>query len=324
MARSNLVTIHISCFTFLITLSSADGLYVQKLASRVPLVTQTSKVRSLDVEPAPSTRLWKSWDVNVLSRDPLVYIVPNFLSPQECQSYIDRVDFLGSHQNRTMARSNPPEVSIDVTKLWPLPFLSLSAAIPTLLHHDFLNTGFYELVQVLWKPVLLALAISITVAFSAVSAIQYFSSSFSRTSNAMAFNQVEDVEFVRPLVDRVVMVTDHCWSRWEAPVVTHYPPGARFAKHGDASPTKGSEWLDVGGQRIVTCICYLNTVEGGGGETAFDQLGIQVQPKQCSALFFYPSDANTLEADERPRASPTRTPRLLWRGPLYNLADWMR
>jgi hypothetical protein len=90
---------------------------------------------------------------------------------------------------------------------------------------------------------------------------------------------------------------------WEAPVVTRYAPnGARFARHNDASPTRGSEWTDQGGQRVVTCICYLTSLpsnETTGGETYFDVLDIAVRPTQGMALFFFPADSNTLVADDR-------------------------
>ena len=89
-------------------------------------------------------------------------------------------------------------------------------------------------------------------------------------------------------------------QQWEAPVITKYDIGALFASHNDASPTKGSEWSDSGGQRIATVITYLNTCanEKGGG-TKFDDLNFTVQPKKGCALVFYPSDWDTLEADGR-------------------------
>ncbi len=239
-------------------------------------------------------------NAEILSQDPLVYVVPNFLSPDECRSYMDRVEYLASHRNRTMTRSNPPKVSIDTNKLWPLPLLSLLAGVPTLLHLDLPSTTFDDLRNALILPISLALVLSGIMAVSAVPILQFVSDFSSRTSDAMALNQIEDVDFVRSLVDQVSSETKQDWFKWEAPVVTRYSPGAIFAKHGDASPTKGSEWQDIGGQRVVTCICYLNTLEGGGGgETAFDRLGIKVRPTQGSALFFFPADATTLEADDR-------------------------
>jgi hypothetical protein len=102
------------------------------------------------------------------------------------------------------------------------------------------------------------------------------------------------------LVDKIFEQTQHPWQCWEAPVVTRYDPGAIFARHGDASPIQGQEWRDQGGQRVVTCICYLNTLqEGEGGETYFDQVDIAVTPEAGKALFFFPADGLTWKADDR-------------------------
>jgi len=109
----------------------------------------------------------------------------------------------------------------------------------------------------------------------------------------------EDCNFIRDHVTRASSIAnDHPWTGWEAPVVTRYSPGALFASHNDASPTRGSEWRVLGGQRIVTVITYLNSCEKGGG-TKFDKLNISVQPVQGSALVFFPADSDTLVADDR-------------------------
>jgi hypothetical protein len=116
-----------------------------------------------------------------------------------------------------------------------------------------------------------------------------------RTSAAWALNHAEEWPFIRPLVQRVTQ-----WSgghpHWEAPVVTHYPPGTLFGRHNDASATRGQEWADQGGQRLVTSIVYL---QNGGGATYFDQLDLAIPPQVGRALFFYPADADTHEADPR-------------------------
>ncbi|KAI2505502.1 procollagen-proline 4-dioxygenase [Fragilaria crotonensis] len=296
MFRLTISLASIGCF---LDRGNAFGLHLQKPKyHQTPLHLQP-QLQSTSFQLTGNNEQSVPSNAEVLSQDPLVYVVPNFLSPDECRSYIDRVEYLASHQNRTMTRSNPPKVSIDAKKLWPLPFLSLMAGVPTLLHLDLSSTSFDDLREALLLPISSALGLSIMMAVSAVPILQFVSDSSSRTSDAMALNQMEDVDFVKGLVDRVSSTTKQEWFKWEAPVVTRYSPGAIFAKHGDASPTQGSEWQDLGGQRIVTCICYLNTLEGGGGETAFDRLGVRVRPTQGSALFFFPADANTLEADDR-------------------------
>jgi 2OG-Fe(II) oxygenase superfamily len=243
----------------------------------------------------------KECNVEILSNDPLVYIIRNFLSGDECQAYIERIKELEIQGNRAMTRSNPPEVSLNASKLWPLPLLSTFACIPRLLNIDWTTTiTIEELGQAILPPIMVALSLTSFLAIAAVPVLQIFSNTSSRTSDAIALNDSDDISFVRALVDRVTTVTSHPWEKWEAPVVTRYEPGAIFSKHGDASPTKGSEWKDLGGQRIITCICYLNTlVEGQGGETSFDRLQLKVSPTEGSALFFYPANPTTLEAEDR-------------------------
>ena len=58
--------------------------------------------------------------------------------------------------------------------------------------------------------------------------------------------------------------------------------------HNDASATGGAEWADEGGQRVATCILYLNDVETGG-RTVFDKAGVAVTPRAGHACVFYPS-----------------------------------
>jgi 2OG-Fe(II) oxygenase superfamily len=281
-------------FYIVVAVRAVNGLLVQK--SCVQSMVYPTSLRA----QSPTTEVPIFENVEVLSCDPLVYVIPDLLSADECQAYVKRVEHLEAKQSRKMTRSNPPEVLLDYSKLWPLPFLSLLAGVPTLLHSNLHDTDFNELFSKILPPISIAMGISIVLAVAAVTIIRVLSDSSSRTSEAIALNQADDIEFIRQFVDRVSSVTDHAWYKWEAPVVTRYARGAIFAKHGDASPTRGSEWQGLGGQRVVTCICYLNTAqEGGGGETAFDGLNIKVRPFQGKALFFFPASALTLEADDR-------------------------
>ena len=255
--------------------------------------------------------------VHILSRDPLVYEIPNLLSKAECEAYQRYV--ISQEHTRPMTRSNPPDVSLDVSKLWPLPFLSLLAGVPPYIRllqqqqqqggHDNMAAALHHLplslssiAQAVVPNILLALSAMAALAWGVVvPLLRQQSNQSARTSVAVALNQEKDTDLVRPLVERVVAATpnNHPWWCWEAPVVTRYDPGAVFARHGDASPTRGSEWKDAGGQRVVTCICYLNDVTAGGGETYFDQLDLAVQPAAGKALFFFPADRETWKADDR-------------------------
>jgi hypothetical protein len=244
-------------------------------------------------------RLISSHQIHVLSEDPLIHKITDFLSKEECEAYRKRVQEL--QDSRPMTRSNPPEVSLVTDRLWPLPILSLGAGIPPLLKLLETTTDLspVTLLSAILPNVALAFAASIILAFVIIlPLVRMQSASSSRTSEAMAMNLEEDNDFVHPLVDRICEITGHPWHSWEAPVVTRYDPGAIFARHGDSSPTRGSEWKDHGGQRVVTCICYLNTVPTGG-ETYFDKLDLAVAPIEGQALVFYPADSTTWKADDR-------------------------
>jgi hypothetical protein len=237
----------------------------------------------------------------ILSEDPLVYRVPNFLSENECLDFLERAKALEA--TRPMILSNPPEVSLNVKKLWPLPFLSIAAALPPLIRYSQ-ETGNFLPTPAEFGPIVLPSVVgafvgSIALAYGVVlPLVKKISSSSSRTSFALALNEEEDVPYVNDLVSRVSTATNHPWQKFEAPVFTRYTSGAIFAKHSDASPTRGSEWKDEGGQRVVTCICYLNTVQKGG-ETAFDRLRFAVGPVQGSALIFFPTiPGDSLDVDE--------------------------
>ena len=165
-----------------------------------------------------------------------------------------------------------------------------------------------EVFQQAQGPISIACILTLILVALAPPLIQSISNRTARTSVALALNDPADVPFIQPLVDRICRTTGHAWNKWEAPVVTRYDPGAIFAKHGDASPTLGSEWEFEGGQRVITCICYLNDLcdgdtgggDGdGGGQTYFDQLQIAVTPQRGMALIFFPADYSTKRADDR-------------------------
>ena len=248
--------------------------------------------------------------VKIASNDPLVYTVDGLLSKEECLSFREHVRILQEDGTRMMTLSNPPDISLNVDKLWPLPFLSLLAGIPPSLRlieqqSETSTSGaalsIQQLLSVAIPPVIVALMGSVLLAYGIVlPLLRRTSAASSRTSTALALNEPNDFETIQPLVDRVTELTQHPWDRWEAPVVTRYDAGAVFSRHGDASPSRGSEWKDLGGQRVVTCICYLNSLdEGEGGETYFDQLKFGVQPKRGKGLVFFPAEEETWLADDR-------------------------
>lgn len=71
--------------------------------------------------------------------------------------------------------------------------------------------------------------------------------------------------------------------------VLHYDVGGEYQPHFDFFNPKtngGADNLRRGGQRIATCIMYLNTPEAGG-ETIFPKANLAVTPKKGDAVLFY-------------------------------------
>ena len=253
-----------------------------------------------------------SYRYDILSQDPLIYTVFDVLSEEECRQFINRADTASSDE---LTRSNPPDVSLDVGKLWPLPFLCIGAGLPSVIRifengsngsgtsGDVVSPSIsaQDVLVAALPPILIAAVVATSLAFGVTQFIRSQSNAKSRTSDALALNTESDYGLISNLVSRVCLITDHHpWEQFEAPVLTRYQPGAVFATHNDASPTLGSEWADLGGQRSVTGITYLNDCPNGGG-TRFDRLGITVQPQRGMTLVFYPADATTLAADDRAR-----------------------
>jgi 2OG-Fe(II) oxygenase superfamily len=255
--------------------------------------------------------------IKILSHDPYVYVIPNFLSEQECQDYIQY-----AMMYKNMTRSNAPAVTINLSKLWPLPFLSIFGSLPTYFQivnqhggEDIIGevnrlsytNNWIEILQQLLPSIVTTFITMLFFTFGImVPLIRYVTNQNARTSVAAALNQMDDMNLIRPLLHRVQNITQHPMTNYEAPVLTHYCPGTQFALHHDASMTNGKEWIEVGGQRVMTCICYLNTVERGG-ETSFDQLKIQVAPTTGMALFFYPAANHTTYAVDPRMTHESRT-----------------
>ena len=261
--------------------------------------TQSQSTRINTTTKPSSSSSSSSYHIETLSQDPKCILVHNFLSQSECQSYIDKAN---SFDPSLMRQSSAPAVSIQLSRLWPLPFLCMGASLPPLLRllqettpHD--PPSLQLVAQTALPPIGIACGVALALIGAVSQGMQLYASS-TRTSQSAALNQEDDCTFIADLVHRASDLTSHSWDKWEAPVITKYETDAIFASHNDASPTRGSEWEDLGGQRVVTVIAYLTTCPNGGG-TKFDALGWTVQPQQGSALIFYPADKNTLEADER-------------------------
>ena len=142
-----------------------------------------------------------------------------------------------------------------------------------------------------------------------------------RTNRGAAYSLV-DTDLVMQLVRaRIALAAGVAFDTLEPTEVLHYSAGERYKPHFDffhpALPNYADE-MRLKGQRIKTCLVYLN---GGyeGGETEFPRLGIKFRGKPGEALIFDnvladgAGDPDTLHAGLPPTA-----------GEKWLLSQWLR
>jgi prolyl 4-hydroxylase len=80
-------------------------------------------------------------------------------------------------------------------------------------------------------------------------------------------------------------------ERAESLQVIHYGPGQQYAPHydaWDADTERGRRCMASGGQRLTTCLLYLNTVAaGGGGGTIFPKIGLEIPAREGRLVLFH-------------------------------------
>lgn len=90
---------------------------------------------------------------------------------------------------------------------------------------------------------------------------------------------------------RVSMVTGVNPLFFERIQVIRYLPGGEYKAHFDSFP-EHHKTIQDGGNRQLTCILYLNTLNNGdGGETYFPEIGLDVTPIAGCAVLFKNLDA---------------------------------
>jgi prolyl 4-hydroxylase len=104
---------------------------------------------------------------------------------------------------------------------------------------------------------------------------------------------------------KVSILTQKPINHLELPQVGRYYTSQQYLPHYDAFDTEevdGKRFASNGGQRTVTVLIYLNTVQQGG-QTSFPKLNnVNVQPVRGQALIFFPAtidghlDPRTLHA----------------------------
>lgn len=94
---------------------------------------------------------------------------------------------------------------------------------------------------------------------------------------------IEDLSF------RVAEVVGIPLENAESLQLVHYSENQEYAPHfdaWDAATERGRRCMARGGQRMVTCLLYLNDVEAGGG-TSFPKLDMQVRARRGRMLLFH-------------------------------------
>ena len=112
---------------------------------------------------------------------------------------------------------------------------------------------------------------------------------YRRNSEGAWFPSSPSDKILQMIERRIVDLTGVPQSHGEALHVLHYGIGGEYQPHYDYfnMNTKGGiEQCIRGGQRIASCIMYLNT-PAAGGETIFPQAKLSIVPKKGAALLFY-------------------------------------
>ena len=223
-----------------------------------------------------------------------VWQLPGLLSASECSELTS----IWAERRSAVVESAPPKISFDSRRLalGLTPLVLASSSAQTVLSHSVEHSFFFNLaLQSLFVGAVLAACSALLNSNPALLA------SSRRTSKMipLAVSTSKADEVSAALVRKACRLLGCSPEVLERPALTHYSSGERFDAHQDASrDVAGDGWDALGGQRLCTVIFYVNDCAAGGGATVFDELGVSVQPRQGSALVFFPADddeAGTLD-----------------------------
>lgn len=115
-----------------------------------------------------------------------------------------------------------------------------------------------------------------------------------KRTNRVAWVPHDETPVVRSLVDRLAGLVGVPADHAESLQVVHYATGQEYLAHFDAwdvTTEKGQEKTQLGGNRVLTALVYLNEVGAGGG-TAFPELDLEVAPVPGRLCLFHDLDAD--------------------------------
>ncbi len=96
-------------------------------------------------------------------------------------------------------------------------------------------------------------------------------------------------EVIAALCDRISKLVNIPLTHAESLQVIHYAETQEYRPHfdaWDAGTERGKRCMERGGQRLVTCLLYLNDVEAGGG-TCFPKLDMEVRAIKGRMVLFH-------------------------------------
>lgn len=108
-------------------------------------------------------------------------------------------------------------------------------------------------------------------------------------SSTSTYFALRETPMITGIEERIAEILSLDVINGEGLQVLNYGVGQEYKPHFDFfDPNlKGTpKVIAVGGQRVATCIMYLNDVEAGG-ETRFPEVDIQVAPRKGDAILFY-------------------------------------
>lgn len=94
---------------------------------------------------------------------------------------------------------------------------------------------------------------------------------------------------IEKLSQRIAEIVGNGLEYAESLQVVHYAESEQYAPHYDAwdkASERGQRCMVKGGQRMVTCLLYLNDVEEGGG-TSFPNLDMEIRAKKGRMVLFH-------------------------------------
>ncbi|OWW19807.1 2OG-Fe(II) oxygenase [Noviherbaspirillum denitrificans] len=141
-----------------------------------------------------------------------------------------------------------------------------------------------------------------------------------RTSRG-AMLQRGETPLVTRIESRLAALTRWPVENGEGLQMLQYEKGNEYRPHFDwfdASRPGPRKHLERGGQRVGTIVMYLSDVEAGGG-TSFPEIGLTVQPRKGSAVFFANTDAYRMPDQKTLHAGDP-----VERGVKYIATKWLR